>query len=57
MGTRGCACLAIERFVEKWTVDHLEISWVLESNHLSYKSLARAGCTVDKTYRVYDKAF
>ena len=42
---------------KKWTVDHLEISWVLESNHLSYKSLARAGCTVDKTYRIYDKTF
>ena len=40
-----------------WTVDHLEVSWVLESNHLSYKSLARAGCAVDKTYRIYDKVF
>ena len=40
-----------------WTAKHLEVSWVLESNHLSYKSLERAGCTVDKTYRIYDKVF
>ncbi len=37
-----------------WGVEELELSWVLESNHLSFKSLKRGGATIDKTYRLYD---
>jgi GNAT superfamily N-acetyltransferase len=31
-----------------------EFSWVLESNHLSRKSLERGGARKDKTFRMYD---
>jgi hypothetical protein len=34
-----------------------EFSWVLESNHLSRKSLERGGAKLEKTYRIYDKDF
>ncbi|MEQ8787799.1 MAG: N-acetyltransferase [Pirellulaceae bacterium] len=33
-----------------------EFSWVLESNHLSRKSLERGGAKKDKTFRIYDFA-
>lgn len=35
-------------------IQEAEFSWVLESNHLSYKSLKRGGAIVTKTYRIYD---
>lgn len=35
-------------------VEHAEFSWVLESNHLSYKSLKRGGAILTKTFRIYD---
>ena len=38
----------------KWGMVEGEFSWVLESNHLSYKSLKRGGATISKTYRIYD---
>ncbi len=31
-----------------------EFSWVLESNHLSRKSLEKGGAILEKTYRIYD---
>lgn len=37
-----------------WGIQEAEFSWVLESNHLSFKSLKRGGATIDKTYRIYD---
>ena len=37
-----------------WGIQEAEFSWVLESNHLSYKSLQRGGAKLTKTYRVYD---
>jgi GNAT superfamily N-acetyltransferase len=37
-----------------WGVKEVEFSWVLESNHLSYKTLKRGGAKLTKTYRVYD---
>jgi hypothetical protein len=37
-----------------WGIEEAEFSWVLESNHLSYKSLKRGGAKLTKTYRVYD---
>ena len=37
-----------------WGVEEVEFSWVLESNHLSYKTLRRGGAKLTKTYRVYD---
>ena len=38
----------------KWGIEEAEFSWVLESNHLSFKSLKRGGAKLDKTYRIYD---
>ncbi len=37
-----------------WGIETGEFSWVLESNHLSRKSLERAGVARSKTYRLYD---
>ncbi len=38
----------------EWGIETGEFSWVLESNHLSRKSLERAGVARSKTYRLYD---
>jgi hypothetical protein len=38
----------------QWGIQEGEFSWVLESNHLSFKSLKRGGAKLTKTYRVYD---
>ncbi|MCA9184129.1 MAG: N-acetyltransferase [Pirellulaceae bacterium] len=35
-------------------LEEAEFSWVLESNHLSRKTLERAGIDREKTYRVFD---
>jgi GNAT superfamily N-acetyltransferase len=40
--------------VLEWGIQEAEFSWVLESNHLSYKSLKRGGAKLTKTYRIYD---
>ena len=37
-----------------WGIGDIELSWVLESNHLSFKTLKRGGAEIDKTYRIYD---
>jgi GNAT superfamily N-acetyltransferase len=37
-----------------WGIKEAEFSWVLESNHLSYKSLKRGGAKLTKSYRIYD---
>lgn len=37
-----------------WGIQEGEFSWVLESNHLSFKSLQRGGAKIDKTFRIYD---
>lgn len=37
-----------------WGLQEMEFSWILESNTLSWKSLAKAGAKRAKTYRVYD---
>ena len=39
-----------------WGVKEVEFSWVLESNHLSYRTLERGGAKLIKTYRIYDLA-
>lgn len=39
-----------------WGLKEVEFSWVLESNHLSRKTLERAGAKRTKTYRLYDKS-
>ncbi len=36
-----------------WGMDEVEFSWVLESNHLSKRSLERGGALVTKKYRIY----
>lgn len=35
-------------------ITECEFSWVLESNHLSYKTLTRGGAKREKAYRIYD---
>ena len=41
--------------IYKWGVEDAEFSWVLESNHLSRKSLERGGAKRTKTYRIYER--
>jgi GNAT superfamily N-acetyltransferase len=36
-----------------WGMDEVEFSWVLESNHLSKRTLERGGAKVSKKYRIY----
>jgi len=36
-----------------WGMDEVEFSWVLESNHLSKRTLERGGAIVTKKYRIY----
>ncbi len=38
----------------EWGLQEMEFSWILESNTLSWRSLAKAGTKRAKTYRVYD---
>ncbi len=53
----GLGVVLLSRLVPEaiaWGVKNVEFSWVLESNHLSYKSLKRGGAKLIKTYRIYD---
>jgi len=53
----GVGLVVLDRLVPdilKWGVEEAEFSWVLESNHLSRKSLERGGAILAKTYRMYD---
>ncbi len=55
----GFGLLALERMLEdvlRMGVTHGEFSWVLESNHLSRKTLERSGVRRIKTYRLYDRS-
>ena len=36
-----------------WGMKEVEFSWVLESNHLSKRTLERGGALVTKKYRMY----
>jgi GNAT superfamily N-acetyltransferase len=36
-----------------WGMQEVEFSWVLESNHLSKRTLERGGALVTKKYRIY----
>ena len=36
-----------------WDMKEVEFSWVLESNHLSKRTLERGGAVVTKKYRIY----
>ena len=36
-----------------WGMKEVEFSWVLESNHLSKRTLERGGALVTKKYRIY----
>lgn len=38
-----------------WGIEETEFSYVLESNHLSRKTLERGGAVRERTYRLYDK--
>ncbi len=37
-----------------WGIQEAEFSWVLESNHLSFKTLKRGGAKIAKKYCIYD---
>jgi GNAT superfamily N-acetyltransferase len=53
----GVGVVALARLLPdaiEWGIQDAEFSWVLESNHLSYKSLKRGGAKLTKSYRVYD---
>ena len=41
----------------EWGVQEVEFSWVLESNHLSRRTLERGGAKASKLYRLYDYSF
>jgi hypothetical protein len=40
-----------------WGMKEAEFSWVMESNHLSLKTLERGGAKRTKTFRLYDYEF
>ncbi len=44
---------ALVQPVLDWGMQEVEFSWVLESNHLSKRTLERGGAKVTKTYRIY----
>ena len=44
---------ALVKPVLDWGMEEVEFSWVLESNHLSKRSLERGGAIVTKKYRIY----
>ncbi|NLX55312.1 MAG: GNAT family N-acetyltransferase [Planctomycetaceae bacterium] len=53
----GLGVVILSRLVPialEWGIQEAEFSWVLETNHLSYKSLKRGGAKLTKTYRIYD---
>jgi GNAT superfamily N-acetyltransferase len=54
----GLGLVALERMQPaaiEFGITNGEFSWVLESNHLSRKTLERGGTRRAKTYRIYDK--
>jgi len=44
---------ALVRPLQEWGMKEVEFSWVLESNHLSKRTLERGGALVTKKYRIY----
>ncbi len=55
----GIGLVLLQRLVAdalRWGIDEGEFSWVLESNHLSRKSLERGGAKRTHTFRIYDKS-
>lgn len=55
----GLGLVALERMQPaaiNFGITHGEFSWVLESNHLSRKTLERGGTRRAKTYRIYDRS-
>ncbi|MCO6455193.1 MAG: N-acetyltransferase [Pirellulaceae bacterium] len=56
----GLGLVVLARLVPialEWGIQEAEFSWVLESNHLSFKSLQRGGAKLSKSYRIYDYDF
>ncbi|MFM9197712.1 MAG: GNAT family N-acetyltransferase [Planctomycetia bacterium] len=44
---------ALVKPLQDWGMREVEFSWVLESNHLSKRTLERGGALVTKKYRIY----
>jgi GNAT superfamily N-acetyltransferase len=44
---------ALVKPLQDWGMKEVEFSWVLESNHLSKRTLERGGALVTKKYRIY----
>jgi GNAT superfamily N-acetyltransferase len=44
---------ALVRPALDWGIEEAEFSWVLETNHLSKRTLERGGAIITKTYRMY----
>ncbi|MEX2185566.1 MAG: N-acetyltransferase [Pirellulales bacterium] len=54
----GVGLVLVNALVPKvldWGIEEGEFSWVLESNHLSRKTLERGGAILEKTFRIYDR--
>ncbi len=54
MGVGVVLLARILKDATEWGMEEGEFSWVLESNHLSRKTLERGGAIRSKTYRLYD---
>ena len=53
----GVGLVLLDRLVPDllaWGIEDVEFSWVLETNHLSRKTLERGGAIRTKSHRVYD---
>jgi len=53
----GVGLVILERLVPAildFGIQDVEFSWVLESNHLSFKTLKKGGAVIDKRFRIYD---
>ena len=46
---------ALREPAKRWGIDEVELSWILEDNTRMRNILETIGCTVYKTYRIYEK--
>jgi hypothetical protein len=46
---------ALRKPAKRWGIDEVELSWILEDNTRMRNILETIGCSVYKTYRIYEK--